>query len=127
MSLEFTIIPVTIDFVSFAYDIQTKIKNNVELEINTNIDTNYTAPLNTRIHKWKKLSHNVITIDQDYNESHSIVVIFSDKGSRAQVMEVDEFIDLLASFEDDDDEHKSTEPKDTKTSDDNQDGGCVIM
>ena len=130
MSLEFTIIPVTSDFVSFAYDIQTKIKNNVELEINTNIDTNYTAPLNTRINKWKKLSHNVVTIDQDYNESHSIVVIFSDKGSRAQVMEVDEFIDLLASFEDDDDddkEQKSPDPKDNKSSDDNQDGGCVIM
>jgi len=133
MSLEFTIIPVTIDFVSFAYDIQTKIKNNVELEITTNIDTNYNTSLSTRINKWKKLSHNVITIDQDYNESHSIVVIFSDKGSRAQVMEVDEFIDLLASFEDDNDnnidKHTSEKPntQDTKSSDDNPDGGCIIM
>jgi hypothetical protein len=46
-------------------------------------------------------------------------------------MEVDEFIDLLASFEDDndDDEHKeqSPEPKDTKLLDNNQDGGCIIM
>ena len=131
MSLDFSIIPVISDFVSAAYDIQTKIKNNIELEINISIDTNYTSSLNSRINKWKKLSHNIITIDQDYNESHSIIVLFSDKGSRAQVMEVDEFIDLLASFEDDndDDEHKeqSPEPKDTKSLDDNQDGGCIIM
>jgi hypothetical protein len=137
MSLEFTIIPVISDFVSAAYDIQTKIKDNVELDIKTSIDTNYNSPLNTRINKWRKLSHNVITIDQDYNESHSIVVIFSDKGSRSQVMEVDEFIDLLASFEDNDedkdsDEHKDTNTNDknttdTKSSDDNQDGGCIIM
>ena len=128
MSLDFSIIPVISDFVSAAYDIQTKIKNNIELEINISIDTNYNSSLNSRINKWKKLSHNIITIDEDYNESHSIIVLFSDKGSRAQVMEVDEFIDLLASFEDND-EHKeqSPEPKDTKTSDDNQDGGCIIM
>jgi hypothetical protein len=131
MSLEFTIIPVTSNFVSFAYDIQIKIKYNVGLDIKTSIDTNYSSPLSTRTNKWRKLSHNVITIDQDYNESHSIVVIFSDKGSRPQVMEVDEFIDLLVSFEDDD-EHKDTNTDnnntiDTKTSDDNQDGGCIIM
>jgi hypothetical protein len=128
MSLEFTIIPVISDFVSAAYDIQTKIKDNVELDIKTSIDTNYSSPLSTRTNKWRKLSHNVITIDQDYNESHSIVVIFSDKGSRPQGMEVDEFIDLLASFEDDD-EHKeeSQDTTETKTSDDNQDGGCIIM
>jgi hypothetical protein len=130
MSLDFSIIPVISDFVSAAYDIQTKIKNNVELEINISIDTNYTSSLNSRINKWKKLSYNIITIDQDYNESHSIIVLFSDKGSRAQVMEVDEFIDLLVSFEDDDDddkEQKTTDPKDNKSSDDNQDGGCIIM
>jgi len=128
MSLDFSIIPVVSDFLSAAYDIQTKIKNNVELEINVNIDTNYNSPLNTRINKWRKLSHNVITIDQDYNESHSIIVLFSDKGSRSQIMEVDEFIDLIASFEDDD-EHKeqSSDTTETNTSDDNQDGGCVIM
>jgi threonyl-tRNA synthetase len=132
MSLEFTIIPVTSNFVSAAYDIQTKIKDNVELlDIKTSIDTNYSSPLSTRTNKWRKLSHNVITIDQDYNESHSIVVIFSDKGSRPQVMEVDEFIDLLASFEDDDEheehEEQSSDTTETKTSDDNQDGGCIIM
>ena len=130
MSLDFSIIPVISDFVSAAYDIQTKIKNNVELEINITIDTQYSSSLSTRINRWKKLSHNIITIDQDYNESNSIIVLFSDKGSRAQVMDIDDFINLLASFEDDDDENKeqkSPDPKDNKSSDDNQDGGCIIM
>jgi hypothetical protein len=131
MSLDFSIIPVISDFVSAAYDIQTKIKNNVELEINITIDTQYSSSLSTRINRWKKLSHNIITIDQDYNESNSIIVLFSDKGSRAQVMEVDEFIDLLVSFEDDD-EHKEentdkTNTTESKTSDDNQEGGCILM
>jgi|688.fasta_scaffold631948_2 threonyl-tRNA synthetase len=128
MSLEFTIIPVTSDFESFAYNIQTKIKDNIKLEITTNIDTHYNISLNTRINKWRRLSHNVVTVDQNYNQSHSIVVIFSDKGSRSQVMNIDEFIDLLSSFEEDDDENKehSPETKDTKSPDDNQDGGCII-
>ena len=128
MSLKFTIVPITSDFASFAYDIQTKIKDNVELEITTNIDTNYKASLNTRINKWRRLSHNVVTIDQNYNQSHTIVVVFSDKGSRAQVMDIDDFIDLLASFEDDDDDHKELKSLETKTPDDDQrGGGCVIM
>ena len=107
MSLNFTIIPVTSDFLSIAYDIQTKLKDEVTLEITITIDTNYTSALSTRINKWKKQSYNVITIDQDYNESNSIVVIFSDKGSRAQIMLVEEFIDLVASFEDDDNTHNT--------------------
>ena len=122
MSLNFTIIPVTSDFLSIAYDIQTKLKDEVTLEITITIDTNYTSALSTRINKWKKQSYNVITIDQNYNESNSIDVIFSDKGSRAQVMLVEEFIDLVASFEDDDNKTYNTNSDNT-----DQDGGCTIM
>ena len=103
MSLNFTISPVTSDFLSIAYDIQTKLKDEVTLEITITIDTNYTSALSTRINKWKKQSYIVITIDQDYNESNSIDVIFSNKGSRPQFMLVQEFIDLVASFEYNDD------------------------
>jgi len=114
MSLNFTIIPVTSDFLSIAYDIQTKLKDEVTLEITITIDTNYTSALSTRINKWKKQSYIVITIDQDYNESNSIDVIFSNKGSRPQFMLVQEFIDLVASFEYNDDNT-------------DQDGCCTIM
>lgn len=130
MSLDFAIIPITDSVISAAYDIQTKLKDNVELEINITIDTNYNTPLSSRINKWKKQSYDIITINEDYNETHSIIVIFSDKGSRGKRMEVGEFIELVASFEDEDkDEHiKETNNSDNKTNEsDNQEGGCTIM
>lgn len=123
MSLEFAIIPITDSFISTAYDIQTKLKNNVNLDLTITIDTNYTTQINSRINKWKKQGYDVVTIDHNYNESKSIIVIFSDKGSRSQVMEVDEFVELVTSYEYEED---NTEI-DTKTSDDNQNDGCTIM
>ena len=123
MSLEFAIIPVTSDFISTAYDIQSKLKDNIKLSLTINIDTNYDTPLSTRINKWKKQEYDIITIDQDYNETNSIVVRFSDKGSRAQPMEVDEFIDLVASFED---EHKNNSNLDGSNNDNDNDV-CIIM
>ncbi len=130
MSLDFAIIPVTNDVISAAYDIQTKLKDNVELEINITIDTSYSTLLSSRINKWKKRSYDIITIDQDYNESHSIVVIFADKSSRGKRMEVNEFIELVSSFEDEDGHVKDTNTdSDNKTDepDTNQEGGCIIM
>jgi hypothetical protein len=99
MSLEFAIIPCTPAFLSDAHDIQTKLKEKIKLVISIIIDTNYNTPYNTRISKWKKLEHNVITIDHEYNESQTIFVRFSDKGSRPHVTELDEFIELVNSFE----------------------------
>ena len=123
MSLEFAIIPITDSFISAAYDIQTKLKNNVNVDLTITIDTNYTTQINSRINKWKKQGYDVVTIDDDYKETKSIVVIFSDKGSRSQVMEVDEFVELVASYEDEEDKTE----KDTKSSDDNPNGGCIVM
>ena len=88
------------------------------------IDTNYTTQISRRINKWKQKGYDVVAIDHDYNESKSIVVLFSEKGSTSQVMEVDEFIELVASYEDED-EHRTE--IDSKTSDDTQNGGCTIM
>ena len=128
MSLDFAIIPVTDSVVSVAYDIQTKLKDNVKLEMNITIDTNYTTSLSSRINKLKKLSYDIITIDQDYNETQSIVVIFADKGSRGKLMQVDEFIELVASFEEEEGDVKNTDNKNYDTeNDDKEEGGCIIM
>lgn len=118
MSLEFAIIPVTDEFLSAASTIQTKLKYNVNVNIIINIDTNYEQSLTSRINNWKKIGYDIITIDAEYYESNSIIVRFSDKGSRAQLMEVDEFIDLVSSFED---EHETAHNTDT----DNE-GGCIL-
>lgn len=127
MSLDFAIIPVTNDVISEAYDIQTKLKDNIKLEINIIIDTNYSIPLNSRINKWKKQSYDIITIDEDYNETHSIVVIFADKGSRGKRIKVDEFIELVASFEDENEHINTNSDNITDELDTNQQEGCIIM
>jgi len=134
MSIEFAIIPITSTFLSAANDIKLKLEHSIKLEINIVIDTNYDTSFNNRINKWKKQDYDIITIDESYDKSNSIVVRFSDKGSRAQVMQVEEFIELVVSFEDDnvntnqsDTNQTDTNQTDTNKSDTEQDGGCIIM
>lgn len=135
MSLKFAIIPINSSFVNVAYDIKSKIKNIVK---EVYIDTNYDLSFTTRIQKQKKNNFNIITIDEDYNETKSIVVKYCEKGSRSHSYEVDEFIDLISSFDNDaegtedtnddtnedtnEDKHKSNS---TEEGDNNND--CVIM
>ena len=136
MPLEFAIIPLTPAFLSAARDIQNKLNTHVKLKITITIDTNYETPYNTRINKWKKKYYDIITIN---NDSNSIVVRFSEKGSKSQVMEVNDFIDLVASFDEkeyDNDLHNSEEDVEENTeinseveSDklvSNEDGCCIM-
>ena len=131
MSLKFAIIPINSSFTNVAYDIKSKIKNIVE---EVSIDTNYDLSFTTRIQKQKKCDFNIITIDEDYNETKSIVVKYCEKGSRAHSYEVDEFIDLVSSFDNDAEctentDEDTTENKhnsnSTEEGDNNND--CVIM
>jgi hypothetical protein len=135
MSLEFAIIPTTTKFFSTAHDIKDKLTNNIRFKLDIQIDTDTDTRTQTRIQKWKKQGYNVVFIDEDYNESNSIIVTFSEKGSRPQSMLVDEFIDIVSSYEpNDDDNNETNETNETdennseiKEEDDNQDGGCIIM
>ncbi len=102
MSINFVIIPITTDFASIADDIQIKLKDNIAVNHTVIIDNNYTSSLSTRTNKWRKKSYNVIVVDYDYNESNSIIVTFSGSRSKAQIMVIDEFIELVSSFENDD-------------------------
>jgi hypothetical protein len=131
MSLKFAIIPINSSFVNVAYDIKSKITNVVK---EVYIDTNYDLSFTTRIQKQKKCDFNIITIDEDYNETKSIVVKYCEKGSRAHSYEVDEFIDLVSSFDNDAEctentDEDTTENKhnsnSTEEGDNNND--CVIM
>jgi hypothetical protein len=122
-------VPINKNFINIAYEIQNKIKNAAKVHSYILVDTDYDLQLNRRINKWKKQDYDIIIIDEDFNESNCILVRFIDKGSRPQTMEVEEFIQLIASFEDDNDDNKelSADTKDSKLSEDNQDGGCIIM
>ena len=129
MSLKFTIIPINSSFVNVAYDIKSKIKNIVK---EVYIDTNYDLSFTTRIQKQKKCDFNIITIDEDYNETKSIVVKYCEKGSRAHSYEVDEFIDLILSFDNDAEGTENTDKDKDKDKNEDEDEGdnnndCVIM
>ena len=133
-TIEFAIIPMEPTFLSSAYEVQTKLQNNVKINMRITIDTNYESSIVSRINKWRKQEYDIITIDRNYDVSNSVVVRFSDKGSKAQVMDIDEFIDVVASFEDDDKEQKG-ETKGKNNEDNNEDnnennnednGGCIL-
>lgn len=105
MSIEFVIIPVTNHFESDSYVIKSKLIDSLTCNININIDIdqNYSDSLASRINKWKKKDYDIIVIEQDYIETKSIIVQFSEKNSKPQVMELEEFIELVASFEEEPD------------------------
>ena len=127
MSLKFAIIPINSSFTNVAYDIKSKIKNIVE---EVYIDTNYDLSFTSRIQKRKKDNFNIITIDEDYNETKSIVVKYCEKGSRSHSYEVDEFIDLISSFDNedtDDNDVEGREDKNKDTDEDTNNNDCVIM
>ena len=125
MSLEFVIIPLTSVFFTTAQDIHDKLKNAIQTNINIQLDTNYDTIITQRINKWKKTEFNIITIDDNYYQTNTITVRFSDKRSEPEIMEVEEFIDLVASFEDED-QHNIHHTIDSDD-DDKQNGGCIVM
>lgn len=131
MSLKFAIIPINSSFTNAAYDIKSKIKDIVE---EVYIDTNYDLSFTTRIQKRKKDNFNIITIDEDYNETKSIIVKYCEKGSRSHSYEVDEFIDLISSFDNNDSDEDDNDAESTDTDTDHNDtkgtedtNNCVIM
>ena len=128
MSLKFAIIPINSSFTNVAYDIKSKIKNIVE---EVYIDTNYDLSFTSRIQKRKKDNFNIITIDEDYNENKSIVVKYCEKGSRSHSYEVDEFIDLISSFDNEDTDDNDAEGREDKNKDTDEDtnnnNDCIIM
>ncbi len=137
MSLRFTIIPINSSFIKVANDIKSKIKHIVE---EVYIDTNYHLSFMSRIQKRKKENFNIITIDEDYNETKSIVVKYCEKGSKSYSCEVNEFIDIISSFDneneeededEDEDDSECTENTDTNENESNSTEGikndCVIM
>jgi threonyl-tRNA synthetase len=123
MSIDFVIIPASKELEEHAYNIKEKLDDSVFLVTNFKIDTNFNVNLNSRINKWKKDEFDIIVITPEFIENNSIVVRFSDKGSRLTTMDLQEFIDLVSSFEDD--ENHENEQKEEKEEKD--DSLCNIM
>jgi hypothetical protein len=106
MSLEFAIIPSSENLQQYAHEIESKLKQIKNMDIDIHIDLNYQDSFNSRTNKWKKKECDIIIINEDFLETKYIHVKFSEKKSKTSVMEIDEFIELISSFEDDIVEHK---------------------
>lgn len=141
--LKFVVISTKSNYEEYSEQIASKISNvnNCKSEI----DTNYSESLSSRMNRYKKLEYNIATIGLSEVEHNTILIHFI--GSRPKTMELDEFIELLESFdnenEDDDDDtssssssssdeevvfSKETTKKRVKNkNEENDDEGCIIM
>ena len=123
MALEFVIIPSKKIYEDSADDVEDMMQNNIKHNMIIEFDKNYDDSLNSRIKKWKKKEYNVIIIDEEYPETNYLTIRFYDKGSKPEKMKLLNFIDIVSSFEDEEEVHDVN-----KNSDDvNQQGGCIIM
>jgi hypothetical protein len=123
MALEFVIIPSKKNYEDSADDVEGMMKNNIKHNMIIEFDKNYDDSLNSRINKWKKKEYNVIIIDEEYPESNYLTIRFYDKGSKPKKMKLGDFIDIVSSFEDEEEVHDIN----GKSDDANQEGGCIIM
>lgn len=130
MSLDFVIIPITNEFISSAKKVQNKLHESIIAKIHSQIDTNCDATINNRINKWKKQEFNIVVVDQTFEETNTITIRFSDKRSTPEVMDVDEFIELVASFEDKDQHniyHTTDDNSDEEDDSNDINNNCIIV
>jgi hypothetical protein len=125
MSLDFAIIPFNENYLAVAKDIETKLTNATKLKLNLVIDDNYDQTFISRMNKWKKMEYDIVGIDQYYEEYNCVVVRFSDKDSKPQNMEINDFIELIASFDDEDDVGEAETKQDAES--DDAEEFCRIM
>jgi hypothetical protein len=145
MSLELVLLPVSQEYEKETYEIEQKIKKATKT-LNTLVDTNYKTSLYGKITKYRKTDKDIIVVDHEYSGRNKLSIRFSDKGSRPEMLSLDDLIDLLVSLEDDDEvenierkfdtseKRETSETKDEKTKDekaedekDSKEGGCVVM
>jgi Mg-chelatase subunit ChlI len=99
MSLDFVIIPIIFNYEKYAFKIKSELNKITNKKINVEVDVDYSKLFTSRINKWKKLECNVVTIDEDFNETSYIIVRFYSKGSRPNTMYLQDFINLVESFD----------------------------
>ena len=120
--LKFVVIPSKNEYEEYSKNIVSRIEevNNCSAEV----DINYRESLKLRINKYKKNNKNIITIGLSEIEHDTIMIHFN--GSRPKTMECDEFITLLESYENADEEDDVSED-DSSTSSESSDDNVVNM
>lgn len=112
-TLKFVIVPTKNLYEEYSEEIVSKIK---EIEnCNADIDKNYSESMNARVNKYKKNNKNIITIGLSEVEHNTIMIHFN--GVRPKTMELDEFLALLDSYDEDDDEEDDEDDSSSSSSD----------
>lgn len=142
MTLEFVILPVSKEYELDAYDVENKIKSAYDKTMYIEVDTKYTTSLNSKINKYRRNGKDMIIVDNKYSEDKILSVRFADKGSRTNLMKLDDFIEFIVSLDDEEssssdsnndldksenvksEEVTNKEPLDTT---EQNKGGCSIM
>lgn len=112
--LRFIVIPTKNNYEEYSEEIVSKIKD-VE-DCTADLDRNYNETLNSRVGKYKKNNKNVITIGLSEVEHNTIMIHFN--GTRPKTMELDEFIALLESYDEEDSENGDSSSSSSSSDDD---------
>ena len=123
MSLEFVVVPSSSEYENDANELIEKLKSSITKTVDFEFDNNYQMKLNSRVGRHRKADKDIIVIDNNYKEKDLLTIWFSDKGSRMQKMDVDEFTTLLNEFIDGD----NISDNDIVDNDDKTDDSCIIM
>jgi hypothetical protein len=123
MSLEFVMIPSIKEYENDTNELIEKLKNNITKSVEFEFDNNYQMKLNSRVGRHRKADKDIIIIDNNYKEKDLLTIWFSDKGSRMQKMDVDEFTTLLNEFIDGD----NIGDNDIVDNDDKTEDTCLLM
>lgn len=112
--LRFIVIPTKNNYEEYSEEIVSKIKD-VE-DCTADLDKNYNETLNSRVSKYKKNNKNVITIGLSEVEHNTIMIHFN--GTRPKTMELDEFVALLESYDEEDSENDESSSSSSSDDDD---------
>jgi hypothetical protein len=112
--LRFIVIPTKNNYEEYSEEIVSKIKD-VE-NCTADLDRNYNETLNSRVSKYKKNNKNVITIGLSEVEHNTIMIHFN--GTRPKTMELDEFVALLESYDEEDSENDDSSSSSSSSDDD---------
>jgi hypothetical protein len=99
MSLDFVIIPSMYNYQRYAFEVKHELKQITNKKINVEVDMDYSKLFTSRLSKWKKLKCNIVTIGDGLKDGKFIIVNFYSKGSNPNAMYLEDFIDLIDSFE----------------------------
>ncbi len=98
MIFDFIIIPVNNTFIDDAYYIQHKIEE-IYCISHILIDTNYNTTLSYRSTQLQQqYKYNIITINEDYNETNTIDVMFAHTDFKSENIPLRDFLNLVDSY-----------------------------